>query len=130
MNSLCSFVFDDTTSDLLGSASICTTEGNILTIWLAGDVKVRAGRHALTLNEPNALFTSAFGLGSPGGAPIFSGALQRIAPCANCSASAIDLRLLVSHAALLLAEGWLVKMETGAGRGEMGEMGDASTRMR
>jgi hypothetical protein len=44
MNALCSFVFDADTSALLGEASTCTTEGNTLTIWLAGDVKIRPNR--------------------------------------------------------------------------------------
>jgi hypothetical protein len=44
MNALCSFVFDEQTSSLLGDASTCTTEGNVLTIWLAGDVKIRPNR--------------------------------------------------------------------------------------
>jgi hypothetical protein len=44
MNVLCSFIFDDATSASLGEASTCTTHGNILKIWLAGDVKLRPNR--------------------------------------------------------------------------------------
>jgi len=96
LNALCSFVFDEATSDLLGAASTCTTEGNILTIWLAGDVKVRPGRHSLRLSDNNLMFTSLFGLSSAGGPPMFSGSVLHVAPCRNCSASGIDIRLLVS----------------------------------
>lgn len=95
MNALCSFVFDADTSELLGDASVCTTEGSVLTIWLAGDVKIRPGQ-GLALGDVNTLFTSAFGAANLGGAPTFTGLLPRVAPCKNCSASAVDVRIMVS----------------------------------
>lgn len=96
MNALCSFVFDATTSALLGEAATCTTDGNTLTISLAGDVQIRPNKQPLTLGEVNALFTSAFGAGAveSGRLPMFTGSLPAVAPCANCSASAIDVKLM------------------------------------
>jgi hypothetical protein len=53
-------------------------------------------RQPLVLGEVNALFTSAFGQSAPQGPPMFQGHLPKVAPCSNCSASAVDIRLLVS----------------------------------
>lgn len=53
----------------------------------------------MALGDVNALFTSAFGAGSAeGGLPMFSGSLPSVSPCANCSASAINVKLMVSWA--------------------------------
>lgn len=71
------------------------TQGNKLTIWLAGDVKVRPGS-SISLSDLNPMLTSGFGLGVPGGPQAFSGGVLRVEGCGNCSASAVEMRLTVS----------------------------------
>lgn len=96
LRALCGFIFDAESAALLGGGSICTTSGDMLTVWLAGpDVAIRPDTQGLALSQENGLLTSAFGQGLPGGPAAFGGAIKRVAPCRNCSASALGLRLLV-----------------------------------